>query len=399
MRTMARIKKDGKPLITLLSVSDFPLGLRREALRSLARLRDGGRQILELARAGKLPADLKNDATTLVHTDSNREVRDQAASILPLPKTADGKSLPSIGELIRRHGNPEKGKNVFFKAGTNSCAGCHRVQGRGQWVGPDLSTIGIKYGRDELIRSILSPSDSIGYSYRSVVAALNDGRVITGLVLDDTADKLVIKTVDGQRISIDPRSVEDRRTSDVSLMPEGLAQTMTTQELVDLLSYLTTLRQPVSIVGQYQVIGPLDEPNGTKPIDPGSALDPHTPVDDGRGHQLSWRRLGTNAEGQADLAVVGSSDAALLVYAIVPVDSPEAQRARLVIDTPLEVSAWFNGKSVTFSPEEQLRGEPRVAFIDLPGGSSKLLMRLTQGSSECAESCGDHVRHGEASRI
>ena len=88
-------------------------------------------------------------------------------------------------------------------------------------MGPDLSTIGIKYGRDELIRSILSPSDSIGYSYRSVVAALDDGRVITGLVLDDTADKLAIKTADGQRISVDPRSVEDRRTSDVSLMPEG----------------------------------------------------------------------------------------------------------------------------------------------------------------------------------
>ena len=147
------------------------------------------------------------------------------------------------------------------------------MQGRGQWVGPDLSTIGVKYGRDELIRSILSPSDSIGYSYRSVVAALNDGRVITGLLLEDTAEKLVIKTADGQRISVDPRSIEDRRTSDVSLMPEGLAQTMTTQELVDLLSYLTTLRQPVSIVGQYQVVGPLYEPDGTRRIDPGSALD------------------------------------------------------------------------------------------------------------------------------
>ena len=143
----------------------------------------------------------------------------------------------------------------------------YRAAGSG--LGPDLSTIGVKYGRDELIRSILSPSDSIGYSYRSVVAALADGRVITGLVLEDTPEKLVIKTADGQRVSVDPRSIEDRRTSDVSLMPEGLAQTMTTQELVDLLSYLTTLRRPVSIVGQYQVIGPLYEPNGTRLIDPG----------------------------------------------------------------------------------------------------------------------------------
>ena len=131
VRTIARIKNDGKPLIALLSASDFPLGLRREALRSLARLRDGGRQILDLASAGKLPADLKNDATTLVHTDSNRQVRDQAAKILPLPKTAEGQSLPPIGELIRRHGNPEKGRGVFFKTGTNSCCGLSSCAGPG----------------------------------------------------------------------------------------------------------------------------------------------------------------------------------------------------------------------------------------------------------------------------
>ena len=108
------------------------------------------------------------------------------------------------------------------------------------------------------------------------MAALADGRVITGLAVEDTPEKLVIKTADGQRISVEPRSIEDRRTSDVSLMPEGLAQTMTAQELVDLLSYLTTLRRPVSIVGQYQAIGPLYEPNGTRSIDPGfDARSPH----------------------------------------------------------------------------------------------------------------------------
>ena len=59
--------------------------------------------------------------------------------------------------------------------------------GDGQWVGPDLSTIGVKYGRDELIRSILSPSAAIGFSFRSLVVALTDGRVITGLPVEETA--------------------------------------------------------------------------------------------------------------------------------------------------------------------------------------------------------------------
>ena len=109
VRTMAEMKKDGNRLIAFLPVGDYPLGLRREALRSLARLRDGGRQILDLASAGKLPTDLKNDATTLVHTDSNRRIREQAARVLPLPKTSAGRTLPPIGELVRRGGDPEKG--------------------------------------------------------------------------------------------------------------------------------------------------------------------------------------------------------------------------------------------------------------------------------------------------
>ena len=76
--------------------------------------------MLELARAGKLPEDLKNEATTLLHTSPDRRVREQADTVLPLPKTAAGRPLPSIFELIRRDGDAEKGRAVFFRAGTNS---------------------------------------------------------------------------------------------------------------------------------------------------------------------------------------------------------------------------------------------------------------------------------------
>ena len=305
-----------------------------------------------------------------------------------MPHTAAGRPLPPIGELIRRHGDAAKGRAVFFRAGTNSCAGCHRVQGRGQWIGPDLSTIGIKYGRDELIRSILSPSAAIGYSFRSLVLALADGRVITGLPVEETKDRLVIKTAEGQRISLEPRSIEDRRNSDVSLMPEGLAQTMTAQELIDMLEYMTTLRRPVSIVGEYHAIGPVYEPNGTHVVDPASRLDLGSSVDDGRGRRLSWRRFATTAEGQADLTALAGGDSQQAAYAFIPLVSPVSQQARLVIDTPAEVvTAWLDGKAISLSSRSQDKNEPRAAIIDLPRGVSKLLIRMRTAANLMLRRC------------
>lgn len=254
------------------------------------------------------------------------------------------------------------------------------MQGRGQWVGPDLSTIGVKYGRDELIRSILSPSAAIGYSFRSLVLGLTDGRVITGLPVEDTPDRLVIKTAEGRRISLAPRSIEDRRNSDVSLMPEGLAQTLTVEELVNLLEYLTTLRRPVSIAGEYRAIGPVYEPNGTRIVDPASRLDLGSPVDDGRGHRLSWRRLAATAEGQADLSSLSGGDPNQAVYAFVPLISPDRQQARLVIDTSAEITAWLDGKALSLSSKNQDKNEPLAAIVDLPAGSSRLLIRIAPGT-------------------
>src|SRR5262249_40034606 len=141
-----------------------------------------------------------------------------------------------------------------FRTGTNSCGSCHRVQGRGSWVGPDLSTIGTKYGKDELLRSILSPSTAIGYNFRTQVVSLKDGRILNGLAVEDSPQKLVLKRAEGERVAVRPSEIEERSISENSLMPDGLAQTMTDQDLFDLLVYLTTLREPVSIVGQYTAI-------------------------------------------------------------------------------------------------------------------------------------------------
>ena len=82
VRAMAQHSGARGRLTDLLTGRDYPLGLRREALRSMAQLRDGGSHVIELARAGKLPEDLKNEATTLLYTSPDRRLREQANSVL-----------------------------------------------------------------------------------------------------------------------------------------------------------------------------------------------------------------------------------------------------------------------------------------------------------------------------
>jgi putative heme-binding domain-containing protein len=386
VRVMGRHSGANGRLTDLVIAADYPLGIRREALRSMAQLESGGTRIIELVRAKKLPGDLITEATTLLHTSANRRVRDLAGEVLPLPKTAAGRPLPPIGELIRRDGDANHGRELFFRTGVNSCGSCHRVQGQGQWIGPDLSTIGVKYGRDELLRSILNPSAAIGFSFRSLIVGLDDGRVITGLPIEDAPDRLVLKTATGERISISSDKIAERRTSDVSLMPEGLAQTMTDQDLVDLLSYLTTLRRPVSIVGQYQVIGPVDESGGKPRIDPAMAVDLDATVDDGHGRKLSWRRVDANTEGLSDLSAYLAFDASdsktsAAAFAMVPVSSPVSQKGTLALDTTADVAVWLNGKPVVLSQVSPGVAEPRTAAIALPAGPSGLLIRVAPGAS------------------
>jgi putative membrane-bound dehydrogenase-like protein len=367
IRALPDLRNANAELLAMISASDVPLGLRREALRVYARPRNGGaRRVLELARESKLPDELKSEGAAIAHNDSDGRVRREAADLLPLPKTASGRPLPPIRDLVGRNGDASKGRAIFAKATANACASCHRVQGQGQWVGPDLSTIGTKYGKEELLRSILYPSAAIGYNFKSNVLALADGRTLTGLVVEEAPDRIVLKTADGKRQTIKPADVEDRKISEVSLMPEGLAEAMSDGDLVDLLAFLTTLKDPVSVVGQYQGVGPV----ATETL-----LNARSPLP---AKELAWRRASTNAEGIVDLTTIAGEDPAKAAYLTTPVLSPENLDAKLVLDASGDLKVWLDGQALTVPTASG--DQPRVIPVRLAKGNHELTIRVAGGS-------------------
>jgi putative membrane-bound dehydrogenase-like protein len=156
--------------------------------------------------------------------------------------SADPEALRAFA--MKEKGDPEHGRALFLDLKGLGCVKCHAVGKQGGSVGPGLSSVGAQYGRDELINSVLFPSQRISSGYEPVVVAVADGRVLTGIVKNDTADALEIEDADAKLVRIPKADIEERRTSDVSLMPNGLVDGLRPQDFADLIAFLESLKEP-----------------------------------------------------------------------------------------------------------------------------------------------------------
>ncbi len=175
----------------------------------------------------------------------------------------DNSKNPSYERYALTHpGNPEVGRKLFRDEKRTRCVGCHKVEGEGSEVGPDLSRIGGKFDRPHLIESLLEPSRQIVEGYRASVVVTNDGRVTTGVVKEESAASITLVDPETKRHVIPTARIKKRENSPVSLMPAGLADALTATEFTDLIAYLETLRpggQPKFGAG---IFGPIKFPGG-----------------------------------------------------------------------------------------------------------------------------------------
>ena len=128
--------------------------------------------------------------------------------------------------------NLSQGRALYQKA----CASCHMMYGEGQKVGPDLTGSG-RGNMDYLLENIIDPGAVVPADYRMSVVALNDGRVLTGLVMAKNKQTLTLREPSETR-TIAMADVEVIKVSTASLMPDGLLQTLTPDQVRDLFAYM-----------------------------------------------------------------------------------------------------------------------------------------------------------------
>ena len=140
-------------------------------------------------------------------------------------------------------GDPQLGRTLFFDSKSKvQCAKCHRVGGEGGRIGPALDRIASRRAPEFVMESILEPSKDIAPEYEAVAVATKDGRVITGLRVNETNFSIQLYEENGRFHSLLKRDLDDLKVLKKSLMPENVAELLTVKELHDVFAYLMSLQ-------------------------------------------------------------------------------------------------------------------------------------------------------------
>ena len=134
-------------------------------------------------------------------------------------------------------GDSLRGKAAYKKF---QCATCH--DGGGQNSGPSLAGIASRFSRDDVLKAIVDPNDNVPDRYRAMIVATEDGQLFQGSVVYESKAGIMLATNTGEIVRVDADNIERKRRSNKSLMPEGLLDEASDQEIADLWSYLSQLK-------------------------------------------------------------------------------------------------------------------------------------------------------------
>jgi putative membrane-bound dehydrogenase-like protein len=221
-------------LQTVIKDESISLDLRKQVVENLARGWMESEYLLKMLKQGQIPKELKLPTAKALSLTYRKDIKQGALQFLPVSDSTSGKSLPPINELAKQNGNSASGQAVF-KA---NCASCHKVGDDGENVGPALSKIGSKLTKEALYIAILHPDEGISFGYEGYVFKMKDGDVQAGIIISETNDVVEIVMQGGMKKKLEKPAIASRSQMKNSLMPANLYQTISQQELVDLVEYL-----------------------------------------------------------------------------------------------------------------------------------------------------------------
>ena len=237
IRALAAFDRPNLGVALLSRYDHLDAGEKLEAVQALASRPVYGWQLTEALKAGNIP---KEDVPAYAARQLRRVVGNGFVEVWgPIDQLTSNKaalyakyrSLLTPGAIAEA--DPQNGHAVF----TRTCGACHQMYGEGGILGPDI-TGSNRTNLDYLLSNILDPSEEIQDDYRMVVVTTHDGRTYLGNVAAENDRQLTLRVVGQDAVVINKSDIEAREVSEASIMPEGLLETLSEEDVLDLVAYL-----------------------------------------------------------------------------------------------------------------------------------------------------------------
>ncbi len=181
-------------------------------------------------------SEIPRSRYTVAANSRNAEIKNAALAFLRKTATVSRDAiLKNYRTAMEESGNPNDGRVVFRK----HCVGCHKVEGQGYELGPNLSAMKAR-GADAILANILDPNLEVNPQYINYILLKVDGTSATGMIASENATTVTLKRAEGASETILREDIEQMQSSRKSIMPEELEKSISPREMADLVAYLMT---------------------------------------------------------------------------------------------------------------------------------------------------------------
>ncbi|MBL8815162.1 MAG: c-type cytochrome [Planctomyces sp.] len=240
------IRKTGRSDLALTALdqwSDLSPQVRSQALDLLLIRNETILRLLAAMKTGTVSASsMSIDQRLRLLQSTDVEIKTAAAELFGGTVSSDRKKVADeYAAALDMKSSAQTGAMVFQK----SCSKCHRIQGVGHQVGPDISDTRNR-ARDALLYDILDPNRRVDPQFTEYVIQTEDGRTMAGLLVSEDSTNVVLKQAEGVIQTIGRADIEVMKSTNRSLMPEGIEKDLNVQQMADLLEFLKTQSVPGS---------------------------------------------------------------------------------------------------------------------------------------------------------
>ena len=349
--------------------------------------KDGPDALARALTGHELPADVAKLGVRAVRGTGHDvpvlvEALTRAGHLTTGPRNLGPAEMQALVAEIARRGDPARGEAIFRRKDM-LCFKCHGIAGAGGRVGPDLVSIGASAPVDYLVDSILVPNKAVKENYHSMLVTTTQGKLITGIKVRQTDKNLVLRNAKDQEVAIPLTSIDETEMGG-SLMPDGLADSLTRAELVHLVRFLSELGKvgpyavsKARLVRRWQVLEPDKEAwNALYSTSFGAAI---------ARPSLTWNSAYSKLSGDLPLTELPrfpfhtpeSKIVNIFGFVRCQLELTTAGKIELALNSASGLTCWVDGTPVPAQKNMVLNLRPRSPHRDLghPSGPRKEALR------------------------